>query len=397
MVLLIYFLFLLFIALPLGEVSRVTLGLTISFTLVDIAVAVGSVVWLGNQLFLKKRPVSFQSKTFILLTVIFVVSLLFNIATLTLPQLLTASLYIVRWIIFGSLFFMVKSLPVVIKKKLSTTLLIAGGLLTLGGYVQYFFYPSLRNLLYFGWDEHFYRMFGTFFDPNFFGLFLTLFFLFILSKMFFMSIQKEKVLFGLLFLLGGATFVAIFLTYSRTALIALVVGILVLFWNKKFWKWLWIFGFAIAITASFVFFLSTRKQDVNSLFRTTSSDARIGSAKNALRIFSENPIFGVGFNAYRYAQYQHHFIIPSPIQEDHGASGADSSLLLVLATSGIIGFLALLLYLWSHVKVLVHSPRVGLATFAALFIGSFFVNGLFYPFLLIWLWIVLGITESGGQ
>ena len=84
MVLLIFLLFLLFVALPLGEVSRVTLGLTISFTLVDIVVAAGSVLWLGNQLFLKKRPVSFQSKTFILLTVIFVVSLLFNIATLTL-------------------------------------------------------------------------------------------------------------------------------------------------------------------------------------------------------------------------------------------------------------------------------------------------------------------------
>lgn len=398
MVLLIYFLLLLCVALPLGEVSRVTPGLAISFTLVDIVVAIGFGCWMIRQIVFNKRPASFQAKTFIVLTGIFVLSLLTNWTTLSLPQVATASLYILRWVVFGGLFFMVKNSSASSKHKLTIVLFVSGTLLLLGGYVQYLLYPSLRNLLYFGWDEHFYRMFGTFFDPNFFGLFLVLFLLLVLSKLFTMSVQKEKVLFAGLFVLGSIIFTAIFLTYSRTALIALFAGLMILFWNKKFWKWLWVVSIAVCVTAGIFFFAPKKTQDMNSLFRMTSTNARIGSARNALAIFWQRPILGVGFNAYRYAQYRNHFMLGSPIQEDHGASGADSSLLLVFATSGIIGFCAFLLFLWSHVRILKKSKkRIGLATFVALFVGSFFVNGLFYPFLLIWLWVVLGITERDEQ
>lgn len=393
MVLLIFFIFLFCVALPLGEVSRVTPALNISFTLLDSTVAIGFGVWLVRQLILRKQVISFQAKSFILLAGAFSFSLLFNAATLSLPQFFTASLYDVRWILFGSIFFMVQSSPSI--RKYASKILLSGGLLTLaGGYMQYFFYPSLRNLIYFGWDEHFYRMFGTFFDPNFYGLFLVLFFLFILHKLFSLSVEKEKIVFSMLFLLASFVFIAIFLTYSRTALVTLFAGIVILFWNRKFWKWLWVIGISALITAGIVFFVSTRRQDVNSLFRTTSAYARIGSAKNALTIFLERPVFGVGFNAYRYAQYRHGFMPGSPIQEDHGASGADSSLLLVLATSGIVGFTAFIVYFWSHIRILLHKKRIGLATLIALLIGSFFVNGLFYPLLLIWTWTVLGLVES---
>lgn len=395
MVLLTFLIFLLCLALPMGEVTRVTIGLVVSFTLVDIIVVVGSLVWLGRQFFLKKQPVSFQAKMFVIVSGLFTLSLLFNITRLTQWQFIASALYIVRWVVLGMLFFMVKESSSVTKHKIQSVLFVSGGLLVLSGYVQYFFYPSLRNLIYFGWDEHFYRMFGTFFDPNFFGLFLVLFFILILSKLFRLSVHKEKITFAALFLLGNATFFAIFLSYSRTALVAFIFGLIILFWNKHFWKWLWTILVAAVVTGFFVYMLSVRTTDVNSLFRTTSAGARIGSAKNALIIFQDNPVTGVGFNAYRYSMYKHHFMSGSSIQEDHGASGVDSSLLLVLATSGVIGLTAFLVFLWSHVRALLaNKNRLGLATFVAFFVGSFFVNGLFYPFLLVWVWVVLGITEA---
>lgn len=395
MVLLIFLFFLLCIGLPLGEVSRVTLGLSVSFTLVDIFVLFGAVVWVLLQLKKKQLPKSLQSKSFLLVIGIFILSLFVNVSTLNKEQFFVAGLYIVRFASLGIIFFMVRDASTLVKKKIPLLLLVSGGFLVLSGYVQYFFYPSLRNLIYFGWDEHFYRMFGTFFDPNFFGLFLVLFFLFLLSKLFNLSVQKEKIQFAFLFLFSSITFIAIFLTYSRTALLALVVGLVILFWNRNFWKWLGVFLISIVILTGVFFIVSTKTKDVNSLFRTVSTDARIGSAKNALTIFIDHPILGVGFNAYRYAQYRYRFMIGSPIQEDHGASGADASLFLVLATSGIIGFLVFCFFLFVHTKSLITSKKsIGLATFGAFFVGSFFVNGLFYPFLLTWVWIILGLTES---
>lgn len=397
MVLLIFFFLLLCVALPLGEVTRATLGLTISFTFVDLLVTGGAILWLIQQFFIMKKNPFKKSKTFLAVIGIFLLSLVLNLFTLNESQFLASGLYIVRFFCLGLLFFMVRDSSLQIKKRLQLMLFAGGSLLLASGYMQYFLYPSLRNLIYFGWDEHFYRMFGTFFDPNFFGLFLVVFFLFLLSKIFTVSVQKKYLFVGLL-MLSTATFIAIFLSYSRTALFALICGMIILLWNKKFWKWFWIFLIAAVIATAGLFILSTRSKDVNSFFRTTSTDARLGSAKNALTIFLDSPIYGIGFNAYRYAQYRHHFMLGSPIQEDHGASGADSSLLLVLATSGIVGLSIFLLFLWNHVRALLKTQsKLGLATFTAIFVGSFFVNGLFYPFLLVWLWMVLGLTESDEQ
>lgn len=398
MVLLIFFFLLLCVALPLGEVSRITLGLTVSFTCLDVLVAVGSSVWLVTHIKTIKKSFLPHALSFWLVTFIFFVSLLVNILTLTQSQFVVSGLYILRFLFFGMIFFMVRDIPESLKKNIKLLLFIGGSLLLLSGYVQYFFYPSLRNLIYFGWDEHFYRMFGTFFDPNFFGLFLVLFFIFLLAEIFAIKPSVKKMWFSFLFLLASATCIGIFLTYSRTALVALIVGVFVLLWRKKLWKYTVAFLFLTLIVGTLFFVFSTQTKDVNSIFRSASTEARIGSARNALRIFIDHPIIGVGFNAYRYAQYRYHFMPGNPIQEDHGASGADSSLLLVLATSGIVGFIIFCIFLLGHFQVLKKQKnRLGLATFLAFFVGSFFVNGLFYPLLLVWVWVILGLTENASQ
>ena len=67
-------------------------------------------------------------------------------------------------------------------------MLISGSLIVLLGFIQLMFYPALRNLYYLGWDEHLYRMFSTFLDPNFAGAFFVLFTLFVID----MSLRYKK-------------------------------------------------------------------------------------------------------------------------------------------------------------------------------------------------------------
>ncbi|HYK08733.1 MAG TPA: hypothetical protein VEW42_04525, partial [Candidatus Eisenbacteria bacterium] len=280
MALLSFFILLLLVALPLGSFSRITLGLTISFSFLDVLVVLGTGIWIGKKIFEKSRPTSLASKLFLSVVGIFTLSLLINSPHLSLNKVAISALYIIRFACFGLLYFMVKESPNVFKKKLSTLLTISGTLLVAGGYIQYFLYPSLRNLIYFGWDEHFYRMFGVFLDPNFFGLFLTIFFLYSVAQLFSLKGKVKKWVLIFQIALVVSIFVAIFLTYSRTTLLALFCGIIVLFWNKQFWKWMMLGLFGVGLSGLLLFSLTPHATQINSLFRAASTEARVGSARD---------------------------------------------------------------------------------------------------------------------
>lgn len=106
---------------------------------------------------------------------------------------------------------------------------------------------------------------------------------------------------------------------------------------------------------------------------------------------------GVGFDAYRYAQSKEGFLKEN-VGTSHSGAGTDNSFLFVFATTGVVG---LLIYLFATYKLLKASykkstlpSRVLFASYMALMVGSFFVNALFYPFLLIWLWILMGSMDE---
>jgi len=97
-------------------------------------------------------------------------------------------------------------------------------------------------------------------------------------------------------------------------------------------------------------------------------------------------VIGVGFNTFRYAQQDYGIF---EIGETGGNSGAgtDSSFLLVLATTGVFGFLIFLagyLFPLFQKKNAFYLPM--LAAFSALFMQSQFINALFYPQIL-FLWL----------
>lgn len=384
----ILFIFILF-AFVLGEVVRIQLPSGVAIKALDIGVLLFVVTSMLH--FRRKLTRPGLVRAILAFFSIAVFSLIFNFLNLKADELLTSSLYAVRWIAYAGVYFVIANLDSDLKKKIPNLLLIAGGLILSLGFIQYFLYPNLRNLYYLGWDEHLYRLFSTFLDPNFAGAFFVLYFLFVLG----LFLKSKRLTYGVILAL---TFTAIVLTYSRSAYLMLFVGIITFFWvqgKKKL-----IVGFTLLFTLVIILAsLLGFKSEGTNLLRTSSSFSRVDTAKNALIIFEKNPILGVGFNAYRFASEKYGF---SKVSEyaDHSVSGTDNSFLFVLATTGIVG-LSAYLYLWYKILFFAKSNlrknvffSVLLSSSVALLFGSLFVNSLFYTFLTLWMWILLGFVED---
>jgi O-antigen ligase len=369
--------------LALGEIIRLDFGNGIALKPLDIGIGLIAAFWLILKLVNKEK---IQPRSIFVPVLLFsgfgALSLLINYTNLTANQLLISMLYLARWTAYAGVFFMVLDFDHNFKKKIQNILLIVGSIIVGIGYVQYFFYSNLRNLYYLGWDEHMYRMFSVFLDPNFAGAFFVLFFLFLLSFFF----KKRNILTGLLLIF---TLGAIFLTFSRSALIMLIVSsslLFILMQKKKLILILLLIVIMVLATSSRYFNI----ENIN-LFRIASSEARLKTAGDALLIFKNNPLIGVGFNAYRYAKYHYGLSRENSIIVSHADSGTDNSFLFVLATTGIIGFI-LYLFLWLRIAKM--TSILAAASILGVFVDSMFINSLFYPPIMLWLWIIVAIRES---
>jgi O-antigen ligase len=281
---------------------------------------------------------------------------------------------------------------------MSYVLLFSGTVVVLLGFIQYFFYPSLRNLYYLGWDEHLYRLFSSFLDPNFAGAFFALFFIYTLNFIRDFLNKNEKIKFILTSFIAFLTFIALYLTYSRSALIMLLAGIVVylfLIKKKKF-----IFLILLSVILLILVLPKTFETEGTNFLRATSSDARISTAKEALTVIQTNPVYGVGFNAYRFAEQKLGLINGPDWQTTHGGAGTDNSFLFVLATTGIVGLIAFLHLLYKIFflgRLNVGKNKFALVlipSLAGLIIGSLFINSLFYVFILEWIWIMTAFAEK---
>lgn len=291
------------------------------------------------------------SKQFFIFVGIGLLSLLFQINRLGLYELFISSLYIVRYVFY----FFVASIHI----KSSKALYMYGVLFAGIGLLQYLLYPDLRNLSYLGWDPHYKRLFSTLLDPNFAGILLALTALFGISKKYYWS--------------AGFVCFAILLTFSRSSYLAFAVGMIFLLLKEKKVLY-WILGvFAIVL-------LLFPKQDWEGqkLFRTTSILARLGNAQYGASLFTQKPLFGWGFNTLRYINND---------SESHSSAGLDNSYIFVLATTGLVGFVAYVLFiskLWKS-----NTSKLFRASLVAIGIHSLFVNSQFYPWVLLWIWMLV--------
>ena len=128
--------------------------------------------------------------------------------------------------------------------------------------------------------------------------------------------------------------------------------------------------------------------------------ARLGTTQHAFTVIQQNPVIGVGFDSYRYAQIKYHLIKPTSQFQSHSGAGEDTSLLFVFATTGVIGLIAYC-YLWF--KMLTEAKNtfkhnifsiIFISSTVGLFINSLFNNSLFYPEIMFWLWMIAGLMQE---
>lgn len=95
----------------------------------------------------------------------------------------------------------------------------------LTGIGQYLLAPDARVLEFLGWDDHYYRLIGTWLDPAFTGLGLLLGLIFTANAARHTSSLKEKKVLRLTF---TGCFIALILTYSRASYLAAGVVLLLI-------------------------------------------------------------------------------------------------------------------------------------------------------------------------
>ena len=389
----------LLVFLPFGEIIRIGIGNDIYVKPMDV-IAVILAVWVC---ILYIKNVTFRKTLrwyYLLFPFVGLLSLGINSYWLHSSQWFASSLYLVRWVGYASIFLAIQYTNKPFRKILYTIAFIDGIALVLIGYLQYFLYSDLRNLIYLGWDDHRYRMFSSFFDPNFAGTMFVLYLIFIAGRLFDFTKtvkKRNKIVLSAIFLL---TLIALLLTYSRGALVMLLVSSFTFLWLLQKKKFMVVLVGIIAIflvSISPFFYL----ENVN-LFRVASVNARIHANEDAFAVIAANPLIGVGFDSYRYAQEKYHFQKKPPKFPSHSDAGVDASLLFVLATTGIVGLVSYL-YLWFRLvskarnvykKEMNMLAAVTIASSAGLFINALFINSLFYPAVMLWMWMLFGFIEE---
>ena len=383
-----------FLLLSLGQLVKVTSNIEgVNFYLYDILAGVIVFSWFIKSIVINNIKIDRIYFPLIFFIIIGFVSLLLNYSYLNTLSFLSSLSYLARFTMYSLLSL---ATSVIIKNKkdslsITKVLIYSTVLLSVFGFAQLIIIPDfgmLDPLL--GWDPHKNRLASTLFDPNFSAAYISMGILLLSSFIF-----QEKELFkpGKSFIFLAIMFSAVFLTFSRSGWGMLVVGLTILGILKKRIILLPLFFVLIAI-----YFAVPRVQTKISGVADPSDSAyfRIKSWSNSLQIISNNLLIGVGFNSYRYAQERYGLLDYTYSLGGRSGSGSDSSLLLILSTTGILGAFA---YLWFMFNILKRSIKKIKSPFGLFFVSvlpafaveSVFINSLFYPQIMAFLFVSLGI------
>lgn len=393
MALLKYLLPVFFIVYSLGEVARIEIFPAVNTGIFDLILLSILFVWL---FFVKKSKYSLKIPILLFASVA-LLSLSINLTRFTTSEILISSLYLVRFILYAGIYFVFTDIDKKFVTRIYRYMFLSGSLLIIFGIFQYFFYPNLRNLYYLGWDDHMYRLFGTFLDPNFTGAFFVLFLTFIF-------IMKDKIFpekySWIVYVIMILNIIAIVLTFSRGALLMLLVCLITYSVITKSWK---IAAGVIAVFVVIFIILSPKFYLENmNLFRFASTEARLESSRNALAYFKESPM-GVGFNTYRFARKVYEPTDWTGVGPSHAGSGVDNSFILVLVTTGFLGLVAYIYLIFRIFKLgfkNINNNKIALVlvvSLAGLVANSMFINSLFYSFLMVWIFVLSGLTENTSR
>ena len=205
---------------------------------------------------------------------------------------------------------------------------------------------------------------------------------------------------GVYYAMPIITYLALLTTFSRGAYLMFLVSFLTLSILNKSLKLL---VATIILTTLLLLSFYIYQQTVaapRNIDRTQSATFRINTWQQGWNMFQKAPWLGVGYNAYRFALIEYN-LAPTDFTISHGGTSNDSSLLFVLSTTGLIGLISYLIFLgllyWrGYTNHLQQNPAgtIIVSGLTGLLTASFFSNNLFYPFILIWLVLLIAKLEK---
>jgi O-antigen ligase len=367
----------------LGQLGRFDIprtNITLHFN--DLFIFSTVTIWL---IFRRQKAIKFIRKGTLYRPIFFVIltmsiSLLVNAFHFHPLELATSALYLVRWVYFAGFFFFLKMEFANEKVILRRGFILGAVIISVTGLLQYIFVPNTVFLAQSGWDDHYFRLIGVFFDPGFTGAILA-----VLLAATYLS-RKRITDFAPAILV----YAALSLTYSRASYLMYLIIFAALSYFKKSLKILII---STVILVATIFVLPKHPGEGTKLNRDNSVFARIKNWQQSISIWTTAPIFGVGFDTYRYVQRDRGLLSLKASEQSHAGAGADSSILLILATTGIVGFTAFMFLLRSVWKESQDDLILKTILPAVLF-GSFFNNLLLYAWAMELIWVLLASVEK---
>lgn len=372
------FIILFFIVFPFGQIIRIGV-----IHPLDVIVAMGALV---SIVYRYQKPEVLKKINLFLFIASF--SWLLSLLVFKSPEVFYGLLYLVRlWIYF---YFAVYVWHFSQKEHQNKQFLIQSLLLVtvvsgFFGWLQYFWFPNLGSFLEWGWDEHYLRLTGTFLDPTFLGIILVLGLIISLNRFIETGLKKYEYLYIFIFLT-----ISLLFTYSRASYLAFFAGLLYIAFRKGLMSKIVYIIFAFAFI---VLLLPTSQNNVLKFTRQFSVLQRIENYKETIQIFKTSPVFGVGYNNICLAKSEKSGYFN---YKSHACSGSDSSLLFVLATTGVLG---IIVFLYPFLLLLnsKNSTLLLESSFLSLFVHSMFSNSIFYSWVLGYMIVLISTALGNGK
>ncbi len=374
-----------FVCLLLGQLGRLTLTSQLAFYFHDFLIII---------FILLNLPAIFSCLRPHLSTVRFWLLVFLAIFVIFLPWFLqpifpfVALIYTLRLSAYLTFLLLVWHLRLFSSAEFSLLFLIFFLTFTCLGLGQYFLFPDARLLQYLGWDDHYYRLLGSWFDPAFSSLVFVFALIFIFFTRKKMKLLDDSLFFYFCLILF---FIALVLTYSRSSYLALFVvtclGLGQYFVHKKNFlflsakKWfLPIFLFSSFMIVALVFLTFRFPSDSTNLLRFNSISIRGQMFLAQLNSLSfQDWLIGKGL--FVPLAINSPSVNSSLVGLRQVAAFPDNFILLLISFFGLPLALLSLFYLWRLLAYLWHQQLFCFYLFVALLVNAQFNQSFFQPFL----------------
>lgn len=377
---------LIFVSLVLGQLSRLQLNQTVGFYFHDLLILGWLVLWLRENT-LHTRALVTNCKKFWhgqrILTAFIGWATVITIGGSFFSQDIAPLLYISRICMYT--FFTITLCTFYTQSKMSSKYLLAPLILGSSWVVlaaaQYVFIPDTRFLAQEGWDDHYYRMIGTFYDPNFLGLAVILTLL--------AGWRLRELGYNKLWLLTSALLIASLLpTFSRGSYLALIFMFVTAAVSNlpqlraQLTRTLLIFALLLVLCATVFLSLPKPTGEGVRIFRTSTITARLTKAHSDISLLSGLEWI-TGSGLYVLEDRQAGELISH-------ARLPDNILVLLLTQLGIVGTVLGTFVAWQALRHLYNTDTVAFLALATTLFHSMGTASLLQPFIYLFLAVMIG-------